>query len=602
MSLNARAIHEIVHPTAAFVEHGSYTNARSGVRNHPENQRTETEWSRSSLNPKNRVDSLDIPKDPLWRIDGCSGLGTHFYAVPLFIRPAMPARVDVFIPEQSTQTPEMRDLLQLDDAFHIKDRARLSNLAITRLIIRKLQSWTSAIPNPGAWYNSLPFGSRIVFENLSCHLGEIRIQVARLYNLEKQLKPPSFLKEHWGDAVKPPPEIPLSCLQIIEQVHDSVCVVRLENKDWILKALTSYPKYLYLELRNLLTIEPHPNIVSRPRWLVTKRCSFGGKNAVIGFLLEYHKYGTIRDILPFRRCHEALTLNDQVRWSLNITSALLHLHQKCHLFYPDLRLDNVVLSEAGDAVLVDFEQRGVWCEFSAPEVNFIEYMLLIASSDEIPGPIRERFRTKVNRQLRGFYDIADFTCQQEHEAHVPSYNISWLCLDRKEQEAAEVYMLGRLLWTIFEGVSAPHRSAVWQSYKWESDLEFPTFRRTPVELRGLIDRCTRGRRRTLSERVARVGSKLVLMPGSETLGDAGKVFVEGGGVDASVEMGIHRVAKSWWKDEVAHAEEFLDRREELLAEGRWTSNPFNRPSLSAVLEELDGFRKNAGIPELGRGE
>lgn len=598
MSLNSRAIHDVVHPTAAFVEQPSYPGATLNNRDHGKDGRVESTWESSPLNPKNRVDSFDIPKDPLWRIDGCAGLGTHFYAVPLFMLPAIPARVDVFIPEQTSQTPEMRALLQLDDAFHTKDRARVSNLAITRLITRKLQVWTSAMLDPRTWYNSLPFGSRIVFENLSLHLGDIRIQVARLHNLERQLKSTAFLKDMWGGTVNLPSEIPLSSLEIVEQLHDSVCVVRLGNKDWILKALTSYPKYLYLELRNLLSIKPHRNVISRPGWLVTKKCSFGGKNAVIGFLIEYHRHGTLRDMLPFRRAHGTLTVREQVRWSLHITSALQHLHEKCHFFYPDLRLDNVVLSETGSAILVDFEQRGVWCEFSAPEVNFIDYMLIIASSDEILESIRERFKSKVNKLLRGFDDITDFTCSQEHVEFLPSYNIPWLCLTREEQEAAEVYMLGRLLWTIFEGVSAPHRSAVWQSYKWESDLEFPAFRRTPVRVRGLIERCTSGRRATLSERVARVGSKLELMSGSETSHNSGRPSSTEGGVGGSEEMEIHQAAKRWWEDEVAHAEAFLDRREALLDQGQWTGNPFNRPTLSAVFAELDSLRKDMNISEL----
>lgn len=591
MSLNSKAIHDVVHPTAAFVEQASYTSTTHSSQDHTEDGPTDTEWKGSSLNPKNRVDSLDIPKDPLWRIDGCAGLGTQFYAVPLFILPAVPSRVDVFIPEQSTQTPEMRALLQLDDAFHTKDRARVCNLAITRLITRKLQSWTAAMPDSRAWYHSLPFGSRIVFQNLSLKLDEICIGVARLYNLERQLKSAAFMKELWGGNIAFPPEVRLSSLQIVEQVHDSVCVVRLDNRDWIFKALTSYPKYLYLELRHLLTIKPHQNIVSRPGWIVTKRVAFGGKNAVVGFLLEYHRHGTIRDILPFRRAHGSLKLKDQILWSRQITSALLHLHEECHFFYPDLRLDNIVVSEAGNAVMVDFEQRGVWCEFSAPEVNFIEYMLLIASSEELPESVRQRFKKRVDELLRGVGDIADFTSSQEHVKPLPSYNVPWLCLSRDEQEAAEVYMLGRVLWTIFEGVSAPHRSAVWQSYKWESDLEFPSFRRTPPRLRNLIDRCTRGRRPTLSEKVARVGSKLALMPGAEVLGGDGDL----GKPEDSEEVAIHRAAKRWWADEVGHAEAFLDEREELLAKGQWTSNPFNRPSLRSVLEELDKFRKHMGL-------
>ena len=207
--------------------------------------------------------------------------------------------------------------------------------------------------------------------------------------------------------------------------------------------------------------------------------------------------------------------------------------------------------------------------------------------------MQQRFKKRVNDLLRGIGDIADFISSQEHVKPLPSYNVSWLCLTRNEHEAAEVYMLGRLLWTIFEGVSAPNRSDVWQSYKWEPDLEFPAFRRTPRGLRDLIDRCTRGRRLKLSEKVARVGNKLALVPDSETLDDERGL----GSGDGAEEMAIHLAAKKWWTAEVGHAEAFLDEREKLLAQGLWTGNPFNRPSLRTVLDELDEFRKEMGVPE-----
>ncbi|PKS06557.1 hypothetical protein jhhlp_007305 [Lomentospora prolificans] len=588
MSLNSRAIHDVIHPTAAFVVDSTYESVKLVAGNEFRSRQNEKEWESSPLNPRNRIDSLDFPSNPLWRIDGCTGLGTQFYAIPLFIAPAIPSRIDVFIPEQSTQPPEIRSLLQLDDAFHAKDKGRVMNLGITRLIVRKLQQWTRAFADPPAWYRSLPFGSRIVFDNISLVLDQIRIRVAPMHNLERQLKSADFLSKLWKNNVTLPPQVPLSNLELIEQLHDSVCVVRFDSRLWILKALTSYPKYIYHELRNLLAIESHKNVISRPAYLATKRCSFGNKNAVVGFLLEYHEQGTLRDILPLRRAHDILTLSDQLRWSLQITEAILHLHENCHVFYPDLRLDNVVLSQSDDAIIVDLEQRGVWCEFSAPEVNFIQYMLLLATSEDIPESVQSHYNTRIRRLLRGFDDLADFTSTEEHVQLLPSYNVPWLCLSRGEQEAAEVYMLGRVIWCIFEGVSAPHQTAFWQSYKWESDLEFPNFRRTPEKIRSLINRCTSGRRHTLGEKVSRVGSRLEIVAGLQSAIDK---------VPATPESSLHVIARKWWKEEIRYAEEFLDHRESLLEKGQWPDNYFNRPSLKMLWNELDEYRQKVGIPE-----
>ncbi|MCV5168863.1 hypothetical protein OFC04_25440, partial [Escherichia coli] len=80
------------------------------------------------------------------------------------------------------------------------------------------------------------------------------------------------------------------------------------------------------------------------------------------------------------------------------------------------------------------------------------------------------------------------TCEnysQRPEGHT-SFNIAWLCLSKVEQEAAVVYMLGKLLWCIFEGQSGPDKAAFWQSYAREPDLQFPAIRQTPAGLRDLV--------------------------------------------------------------------------------------------------------------------
>jgi hypothetical protein len=338
---------------------------------------------------------------------------------------------------------------------------------------------------------------------------------------------------------------------------------------------------LYVELRNLLRMEPHPNIISRPEYLVTKFCRFGGKTAVVGFIIPYHSAGSLRDTLPLLRIHDRLTLELQLKWATQLASAVLHIRERGRMFYPDLRLDNIVLSAAGDIVMVDFEQRGVWCEFAAPEINALEYTRILASDDScdgseaeptIPEETRRHFATILSRLLPGWESL------QAHEEYSPlphgysSYNIPWLCLDETEQEAAEVYMLGRILWCMFEGQSAPQHAAVWQSYRREPDIEFPAYRRTPSALRDVIDRCTRGRRPVLSRLIVRRGSKLVLRDSMESSPEE-----------------VVRVAKEWWRAEVGVAERFLETREESKRAGLWGGNYYGRPTLRELLDELEQF-------------
>ena len=89
------------------------------------------------------------------------------------------------------------------------------------------------------------------------------------------------------------------------------------------------------------------------------------------------------------------------------------------------------------------------------------------------------------------------------------YNIPWSCLTKTEQEACEVYMLGRVMWCIFEARSAPQRAAglavVPLGNLWSS---FQVTRCTPQPIRDLIDRCTRGATPGLTRLIVREGNQL----------------------------------------------------------------------------------------------
>lgn len=155
------------------------------------------------------------------------------------------------------------------------------------------------------------------------------------------------------------------------------------------------------------------------------------------------------------------------------------------------------------------------------------------------------------------------------------YNVPWTYLTREEQEYATVYMLGRLLWCIFEGMSAPQRGAIWSSYHNEPDFDFPEFRQTPLELRGLIGRCTAGRREQLSSRIVRKGSRIVLRDDPRGDGTAEQ---------------IRAVAREFWLNEVHWAETFVLGREDSMATETWDTNFFGRPTLLQVRDALDVYQ------------
>ncbi|KAL7787547.1 hypothetical protein V8C37DRAFT_390256 [Trichoderma ceciliae] len=576
MELSQQSIHDVIHPTAAFTDESEsvWQQSNASTASTAIHAAKETSWEESPLNPKNRIDSLEALERPLWRIDGCTAFGTQFYAVPLFVESIPPFRIDVFIPEPATISPELRSVLDMDVAFYTRDASRISQLGVTQHVLRLLQYWTSTLDDARQIYQNVPFGSRIVFNNLPKHVSQVRVSIAPTYYLERQMLSVSSFQAFWGAHVELPRTVDIHDVVYLSQLHDSVCLVGYEGKTWIFKALTSYTKYLYHELRQLLSIKSHPNIVARPVHLITKKCSFGSKTAVIGFTLELHVHGSLRDLIPFLEVHDQVSLADKAKWSVQLCSALVHLRETCRIFYPDLRLDNIVLSESGDVVMVDFEQRGVWCEFAAPEVNAIEYVRLLAIDDEIPSDIRDRYADMLTSMLPAWEEMGQ---GEDYAWPSEGYNVPWACLTPKEQEACEVYMLGRVLWCIFESNSAPQRAAVWLSYRWEPLVEFPGYTRTPPAMQHLIDRCTRGRQAGLSRLIVRRRDKLVLRE-LESTGE-------------SAAQDVQKIARDWWAKEIAESEAWLKERAAGMKRGDWNENYYDRPSLREVRDALDEFRR-----------
>lgn len=251
MELSQESIHDVIHPTAAFSDILSNRDAESVMQDGQS-----VDWQNSVLNPKNRIDSLSQLERPLWRIDGCTAFGSQFYAVPLFVDSMPPLRVDVFIPEPSKLSLELRQALDVDVAFHTTSARRIAHLGITQHVLRILQYWTLSQQDPVGIFRMIPYGSRIVLKNMPKNVADAEIIVAPTHYLERQLWSVSSLQAAWGADVELPPVVDLDDVVYVSQLHDSVCLVEIDGKTWIFKALTSYTKYLYHELKQLLTI-PH---------------------------------------------------------------------------------------------------------------------------------------------------------------------------------------------------------------------------------------------------------------------------------------------------------------------------------------------------------
>lgn len=529
-------------------------------------------WDDSSLNPKNRIDSLVPVENPTWRIDGCTRMATQFYTIPTFIQPLVPIRIDTFIPPLAQWPLEMIEMLASDRAFLYCD-ARVLNFGIAQHVLRTLEHWTSEFPGFQTYYMNLPFGSRIVFENIVKDVRQVRVRVVPMHSLERELISVTNLRSMWED-IRLPPTLDISQLELLQQFHDSVSLVRPNGTQGvrekvILKALIISPKYLYHELRILLTMPPHPNIAPPPLHLVTKRCRFGGKVGVIGFTTTYHHRGTLRDILPFRRIHNTLRPADQLKWAQQLTDALIHMQENGGHFHCDLRLDNILLSDTDDVLLIDFEHRGILANSAAPEVSCLEYVDLIANHASFAGPERAKYEALFEQYVKPHVEPH----REMYQGEERGYYSPWQCLGEKEREAAEIFTLGRVLWCVFEGVSAPN-ALLGVEYLREPDLEFPEFRRTPLGLRPLVLNCTRGWTPWLSG-LARHGPKL------------------GFGADKNLNvMAAEVIGKiaACCREELESAEDFLRKWDDRRKHG--DENIFNRPGLKDIAQILSDFQSN----------
>jgi serine/threonine protein kinase len=512
----------------------------------------EIPWNASATNPATRIDSLSPLVHPKWRIDGNEDSGRRFFAIPLMVRDLHPSRIDVFIPDPSSLPLALQKVLDVSANFHMRD-GRIERLGICQHVLRALEHWSSTKVNFEQYYKSLPLGSQIIIENMSPSPREMNI-VVEMGSVDKQLLTIKELAHLWElSTVELPPPMLLEQIKLISVFNDKVSLVEvatdLGRKKMILKASTDSSRAIYHELRMLMTIPSHPNIVKKPVYLALMDGQEGRNSLVVGFLLEYYPGGCLRDILPLEANSLRLCWEDQSRWAKQVTSALLHLNA-ASIFYSDMKPENIVLSLPSenrfrDSVLIDLEQMGAQNVWTAPEIIILERLQIIVKHEKNPD-IRSKYAKLLTLML------GDNVSETAHTYDNPpmGYNTPWISLTVKEREAAQVFALGKVLFCIFEGVGCI-TSMISPSFAQESDLQFPDFVRTPPLLQRLILDCTQGAREHDRGRpfIVRVNGKLYPL---------GKTGCNGEPLGTSRDV-IH-ASRQLWLNELHHLERFVEAK------------------------------------------
>lgn len=539
------------------------------------------------LSAKSTQRSALVPEP--WDIDGGETDRGFFCTVPKFARYRPPLRITTHMAWNETQySTQLSEILELD-AFFRAGKRKIHSLPLTQHLRTALGYWSSQRPYFQSEYESLPFGSKIVVESLHEDITQMRFR----------LVPDSLIEESWLSLDEFADETSIlkgslssmtvqwDSLELISHAHENISIVRISGQtdgpSFVFKALMEDTHYMYHELKLLLSLGIHPNIIRKPHALVMKHRP-GNAPGIAGFLLELYPGPTLQQRLQIDE-YPAVTTKQKSAWSRQLVSALLHIRNHPAGYFPDFKPNNVVFTggDYGDGslmkpVLLDFEQRGTWHMWAPPEVRYVEYLELLALTANEES-VRERYRSFLRETFPHW--TTSYNSRPLREAR-EGYNLAWASLDTQARAKAQVYALGKVLWCIFENVASPDGPHNVESFleDFDQDQQFPEFRLSPPLIQELIRRCTAGAPEWGDRRpgVARDGERIVPWgrEGCEVTPDE-----------------TQAAATRWWREELALAEDFVrcryGREEEGVPEhiDQLEQEIQHRPSLEDVMEVLE---------------
>ncbi|CAI4215892.1 unnamed protein product [Parascedosporium putredinis] len=557
-------------------------------------------WDRSVLNPKNRVEyygglfqsalgrDQKCPRKP-WRMDGCSALGRRFLVTPLYMESERPVKmIDVIIPCQSAQDPSIRRQLRSSDAVTATGNGALRRLGISQYVVAAVESWSLRLPYFDQIYRDISFGSSMIMETMPHNPRNAKFRFHSSLGFEDCLVASSELQDMWQleAGAWPPLTLSIGALHLVSQLSETVVVVELPKSSglvgrFVFKTNTRAMHRLYHELKVLLTLDPHPMILGKPRAIITtdpNAESPAGGAKVLGFIMDLVQGPTLRDALTM---YQDIPLGLQLKWSVQLISALQHIMASPLQFHSDLKPDNILIDESNDErnlVLIDMEQAGNWDSFCAPEILYASRMRRLTSHELVPQEKQAAYR-----QLLGAIFPLPQSLPRRYLNPRHGYYLEWTSLPPNLQESAMVFAVGKLLWCIFERHSYSDQSRAElgggsvpiESLPPQSNLE---------GLRELIRNCTQGSPGPETERVRITwrGSKV-----SAAVRDDAGAWTE-----VSSPRDIMLASRRFWDGQLVAMENYV------MAKARWLRGSHNdddirllgfasRPSLSQVLGCLE---------------
>jgi hypothetical protein len=302
-----------------------------------------------SISPVRNVDRiLQRARGKQWMVEG--------FAVDdpprAFVRPhewvySAPSHLECLFEPCSTKAETLQ--LATDPVANGVTEEEIEKTALDVLLI--LDNWSQGV-DVAAIVECLPFGSKFML--VEKHPQGPHVYLVPNFELQRRCLLAQRLQELWPDKETVlPPCVDLQHIKAIQRLSDSVSLVSVgheNSKKVVLKAITDVISRMYHEIRVLLQMPPHPNVISRPSYLVTRKGRDDAEALVCGFTVEYHSGGSLSDVLPTRERSGTLMYSDQIKWSKQLLSAFRHIHGPAKSFYSDIKLDNIILSDTDDHI------------------------------------------------------------------------------------------------------------------------------------------------------------------------------------------------------------------------------------------------------------
>lgn len=553
---------------------------------------TDSHVSTSSLIVNDVVDGSDDSNGHFWRIDGAEDFGQHLLVVPVFPNISVrPLFIDVFVDlSAGPGTFGEHTSLDLATCAHTRHEG-VSELGLSRVVQKLLGRWSKTSSEFAQLYNDLPFGTRLCFDSLRLSNAQniVRILPSGYAHLLKDL---NGLASSMGlDLKYLPRTVSISELSIVRRCGEAVSIVtetRSSPDVAIFKACVTTPQQLYHELSILLQLQDSS---FAPKLLgVVTVDNDNIRGGVVGFLLRYYPGGSLSRLLPNERATGNDVVAEKSSWGLQLSITLKNLLYKHGHFYAELKTDNIVVSDTTSSprslILIDYEQNGASNAWSPPEVIHAERIFSL-----LKGNTDTRACEKYTHLLGVLLRSDEISPEWYRKLDRKAYRV-WDAMDAEEADAAMVFMLGKVLYCMFESVSCV-TGLIAQSYPVEPDIEFPEFRRTPLPWQELILRCTTGAREGLrksSAYIRRYGNTIV--PGNHT----------GSSNSDCTRLDTIRAVREMWLTDLQEMETFVCAKERYM-QGTATESDMlclhylQRPCLSDVIDCIEQIKSREDPPQ-----